>query len=403
MFDENNEVRWIGTEASRRTKSAIAVTLSFVILLGGMAVVGVKGYGAYMDWRQQDDYIGDGGTATQVIVREGVGWGTVADSLVGLDVIRDPGLFEREALKLAAGPVPGTWNILTHLPAKTAAKMMNDPDNKWIMKITMREGRRLSSLFETLIDDLDLNEDDVKRLGWTPEKIEAALAEIVADPKSIGLSKWAEQDWTGPFRGNVEIEDATKLEGFLFPDTYFFTPPIDTGVKSILARFAEEFNDVTGPKDLDIAAKAQALGYSAREIIIIASIIEAEVFIEADRPKVARVIYNRLKEDMPLQMDSVVNYGLNRSGKANLEEGNQDTETPWGVYNFSGLPLTPINSPSRSALMAAVNPAEGNWLYFVTINLDTGETLFADTYDEHVQQREIYRKWCRENPASCPD
>ena len=381
--------RWIVPEASRRAKSAIAVALSLIILVGGFGFVGYKGYAFYMDWRQQDDYIGDGDVPVEVVVNWGDGWARVGDALVALDVIKDPILFEREALRIADGPNVGTWSLFTHLPAKTAAEMLNDEDNRVIWRLTIREGLRLTDMIPLFIEELGISE----------EEMDEVIAGVLEDPTIIGLSPWAAKMGKNP--SEMPIPDLNKLDGFLFPDTYLLSPPIDTDALSVLTILADWFNDIT--KALDFEAKATALGLTPQQAVVVASIIEMEVFSEEYRPQVARVVLNRLKEGMPLQLDSTVNYGLNRSGHANLEAGNQDTDTPYNTYMHSGLPPTPIGNPGRAALQAAVNPVDGNWLYFVTINLVTGETKFSATWEEHLSWVSVYQQWCRDNPEECPE
>ncbi len=137
----------------------------------------------------------------------------------------------------------------------------------------------------------------------------------------------------------------------------------------------------------------------AERILTIASIIQREGRLE-DFPKVSRVIQNRLDIDMKLQMDSTAQYGYGSlhegvvsSSKEALEDDND-----WNTYVRTGLPATPIASPSDAAIKAAMQPADGPWLYFVTINLATGETLFTQTLAEHEQGIEKWREWCRANP-----
>lgn len=133
--------------------------------------------------------------------------------------------------------------------------------------------------------------------------------------------------------------------------------------------------------------------------------MEREVAFEEYMPQVARVIENRLTELTAetygyLQMDSTVLYGVGKTGgvptQADLEDDN-----PYNTYLYQGLPPTPIAVPSQAAIKAVVNPASGNWLYFVTVNLETGETLFAETLAEHNENVAIFSEYCTENPGIC--
>lgn len=369
---DRNEVSWISSENSRRAKSAVAVAMSFIILLSGLAFVSWTGYTTYMEWLEKDDYIGTGDQSIQVVVNANEGWATVADRLAGQEVIQDPSLFEKEALRIVDGPQPGTWNIKTRLPAKTAAEIMTDPKNLVTIKLTIPEGKRLSDVFKILID----------KLGLTQEEIDDALKTIMDDPGSIGVKF--------PVKGS--------LEGVLFPDTYLLYPPQDTDPTSVLTYMAGEFNSVL--KELKFEDRAKAIGVKPMDALIVASIIEAEVNHDEYRGMVAQAIYNRLKQDMNLEIDSTVNYGLDRTGEGlSLEE--LAIDTPYNTYMHAGLPPTPINLPSRASLEAAVNPIPSDNLFWVTIDLDSGETLFAETFEQHEENAKKLTKWCEENPGFC--
>jgi UPF0755 protein len=117
--------------------------------------------------------------------------------------------------------------------------------------------------------------------------------------------------------------------------------------------------------------------------------LEGEVIPE-DFAKVAAVVYNRLEAEMPLQFDSTVSYALGLD-ELELSKEQLETQSPYNTYQVKGLPPTPINSPGESALEAALAPAKGKWLYFVTVNPDTGETKFAKTYEKFLQLKAEYR------------
>jgi UPF0755 protein len=104
---------------------------------------------------------------------------------------------------------------------------------------------------------------------------------------------------------------------------------------------------------------------------------------------------------MALQVDTSVSYGLGLVGNVNPSQSELDTDTPYNTYLHHGLPPTPINSPGRAALNAALHPAEGDWLYWVTVDLNSGETRFAATYEEHLANVDLLRQWCRNNPEVC--
>jgi UPF0755 protein len=137
----------------------------------------------------------------------------------------------------------------------------------------------------------------------------------------------------------------------------------------------------------------------------IASLIQAEGR-GSDMPKVSRVIYNRL--DGPgdqegtngrLQIDATVNYALHRKGVVAVSEEDTHVDSPYNTYQNAGLPPGPINSPGDEAIKAALHPADGPWYYYVTVNLRTGETKFATTYQQFLQYRAEFHQYCETSDA----
>lgn len=165
-------------------------------------------------------------------------------------------------------------------------------------------------------------------------------------------------------------------EGYLFPATY----PLGekTTPESLLT-----FMVTTANKKFNgapIAAGAQRNAMNVYQAVTIASIVQAEAATKADMGKVARVVFNRLERGMPLQMDSTINYALNRS---TLSTSQADTRinSPYNSYQRMGLPPTPIANPGEEAMRVAINPPPGDWLYFVTVK--PGDTRFTASYEEH--------------------
>lgn len=168
-------------------------------------------------------------------------------------------------------------------------------------------------------------------------------------------------------------------EGYLYPGRY----PIGDHAtpQSLLTRMVGAANkEFSAP----IAAGAQRNTMNGYQAVTIASIVQAEADSRTDMPKIARVLLNRLEHGMPLQMDSTVNYALNRGNRAVSEE-DKKTDSPYNTYQRLGLPPTPIGSPGEEAMRAAVNPAPGDWLYFVTVK--PGDTRFTADFGEH--QRDV--------------
>ncbi|MBD9733276.1 endolytic transglycosylase MltG [Streptomyces sp. H28] len=165
-------------------------------------------------------------------------------------------------------------------------------------------------------------------------------------------------------------------EGYLFPATY----PLED--KATPEKLLSAMVDTANKKfnGAPVAAGAQRNAMNVYQAVTIASIVQAEAADPADMGKVARVIFNRLERGMPLQMDSTINYALNRSS---LSTTATDTkiDSPYNSYERMGLPPTPIDNPGEDAVRAAINPTPGDWLYFVTVK--PGDTRFTADFQEH--------------------
>lgn len=182
-------------------------------------------------------------------------------------------------------------------------------------------------------------------------------------------------------------------EGYLFPATY----PVTSGTTptSLLTYMVDTARQRFGADH--IAAGARRNRVSVHQAVTIASIVQAEAGTTADMGKVSRVIYNRLADGMPLQMDSMLNYALRRS---TLDTTADDTkiDSAYNSYEHKGLPPTPIGNPGEQAMKAALAPTPGRWLYFVTVA--PGDTRFTDSYAEHLRNVQVFNRNQQENSGS---
>ncbi|MDR0417566.1 MAG: endolytic transglycosylase MltG [Propionibacteriaceae bacterium] len=352
-----------------RIKSAVAGLISLAVLGGGTALIVFKGYEWYMNWRQSEDYIGDGGVEVVVTIPDGVSLTRIGDILQSKDVIRDSDTFIkviRDREKDSGEPVileSGWYKMRLRWPAAAALDRMLDPESRVEVMVTVAEGKRWVEIKPDLAADSGFSEHDY----------EVAAAQ----PGVIDLPDYA----------------GGQVEGYLFPDTYK-VPPSAPGV---LRQMAGQFKAVA--EELGLVGRAAEMGFEPGDIVKVASIIEAEVSRADDRPMAARAIYNRLAQGMRLQTDSTLIYGLGLTGYLGITQAELDDESnPYNLYQHDGLPPTPINNPGRAALEAALNPAEGDWLYWVTVDLESGETLFGATGEEHEANVELLRAWCAEHP-----
>ncbi|WP_371679968.1 endolytic transglycosylase MltG [Streptomyces sp. NBC_01276] len=206
--------------------------------------------------------------------------------------------------------------------------------------------------------------------GWRAPQVYAAIDRELRLP--LGATKKA----VATAALALPAEAKGNPEGYLFPATYPVTSK--STPTALLAYMVETANRNLATKAVADGGKAH--GMTPYQTATLASIIEAEAQTPADMGKVARVVHNRLAKSMPLQMDSTLNYALNRS---TLDTKLSDTriDHPFNTYERQGLPPTPIDSPGLRAMAAAVAPTPGDWLFFVTVK--PGDTRFSATYEEH--------------------
>ncbi|WP_409235384.1 endolytic transglycosylase MltG [Streptomyces sp. PA5.6] len=206
--------------------------------------------------------------------------------------------------------------------------------------------------------------------GWRAGQVYAAVDKALDVPAGTTKKALPKADLKLP-------KDADgNPEGYLFPATYPLSS--ESTPASVLSYMVNTANKKFGAGQVTAGADRNAL--NVYQSVTIASMIEAEAGSKEEMGKVARVIYNRLDRGMPLQMDSTINYALNRS---TLDTSERDTKinSPYNTYARMGLPPTPIGNPGEEAMRAAINPTPGDWLYFVTVK--PGDTRFTSDFQEH--------------------
>ncbi|MFC7304582.1 endolytic transglycosylase MltG [Streptomyces monticola] len=215
--------------------------------------------------------------------------------------------------------------------------------------------------------------------GWRSGQVYSAV------DKALGVPEGTAKKAAGTAGLKLPGESGGNPEGYFFPATY----PIggQSTPASVLSYMVDTANKKFGAGH--VAAGAGRNAVSVYQTVTIASIVQAEAETEQDMGKVARVVYNRLDRGMPLQMDSTINYALNRS---TLDTKNTDTKinSPYNTYEKTGLPPTPIANPGDDAMKAALNPTPGDWLYFVTVK--PGDTRFSADYEQHGRNVEEFNR-----------
>lgn len=366
--ERDGERNW--NETFRHARSAFAVILSLVVLIGGGLFAYNKIGDAVSGVFVAEDYPGPGEQDVQVEIPRGSTLDEIGSILKDADVIASTDAFRQASTEVpnASQLQAGTYTLKTKMPARDAIQSMLDAGVRDGKRFLIREGLRLSDQVRALSEQTGIPED----------QFNAALEK----PEAFGLPEYA----------------GGKAEGYLFPDTYEMSGnDPNNALSQMTANFKRKASEV------GLEEKAKELGYSPHEIVTVASIIEAEVRRPEDQAKVARVIYNRLESKEPLGMDSTVGYAVNKpsGGGVTTTDEERANPSPYNTYIHAGLPPGPINAPGLTALQAAVNPADGKWKYFVSVNMDTGETLFADTFSEHQQNVRKFQQWCQDNPGKC--
>jgi UPF0755 protein len=258
----------------------------------------------------------------------------------------------------------GFFTLRKQMSADAALGALVDKGNRVQSTVTIPEGSRVDQVVAAIAGNTEISKAD--------------LQAVIDDPKQLGLPDVAE--------GNPE--------GYFFPATYEVPP--GTTAAGLLKQMVDK--TVSVAQDLDIGTRAKALGYTGEEILTIASILEYEAKADEDYAKVARVLYNRLDDGMPLQLDSTVSYVSGRKGDVFTTEDERNAESAYNTYQNAGLPPGPIGSPGEKTIEAALNPAEGSWLYFVAVNLETGETVFSNTFAEHNRAVAKLQEYCKTAP-----
>ena len=305
-----------------------------------------------------EDYAGPGTGEVTVQVSPGDTAGDVADTLAAEDVVASRQAFFEVA---AADPrstslQPGFYSLRKQMSAAGALDALLDPASRVVGKVTVPEGLTVAQTLETLAKGTDI----------PLEQYQAAAKDVSA----LGLPDYAQG----------------QLEGFLFPATYDVEP--GTTPAQVLTVMVDRFEQAA--ETVGLVEGAQALGYSPYEIVIVASLIEREVKRDDEYGKVARVVYNRLEQGIPLGIDASVLYGVGKTAGGEVTAADLARDTPYENRRRTGLPPTPIASPGEATLKGALNPVDGDILYYVLASKD-GTTFFTADYQEFLDQRDKSR------------
>ena len=344
-----------------RTTLAVSLMISLFALLVIAAVIFVPRLLDAIRGETFEDYPGPGSGTVTVEILPGQTGGDIGQMLAEAGVVASRGAFF-EAFNdnpAATGIQPGAYDLRKEMRASEAVAALLNPANRAEFKLTVVEGLRASQIYERIASVTGLSLSDVESAA--------------RDAAAIGLP----------------AEAGGNPEGWLAAATY--TVRRDATAADVLSLLIAQTVTVLDERSVPAGSR--------QAVLIKASIVEKEVNQVEHYGRVARVIENRLLPGSPtagtLGMDSTLAYGLNKSG-LELTRAELASDHPYNTRVHAGLPPGPIGSPGMAAIDAVLSPPEGDWLYFVTVNPDTGETRFTASYDEHLANQELYRQWLAE-------
>lgn len=346
-------------EVPRKSKRSFAAGFIAILLIFGLVAGGLFAAGStiqeFLSRFQVEDYSGEPGPPTQLIILPGQSGEDVARSMVEADIIQSFDAIYRDMLNVNLVFFPGTYQFPTKLSGSAALALLMSGENRVTVSTTIPEGFTVAEVLERVQADLSISSEDMES---------AFDAQMERLPQGI-----------------------PTIEGFLFPATYTFDPnPTAADVVSTMVdRLEGEL------------AKYEISLLDSFEVLTLASIVQAEGMLQEDFYKISRVFANRLDKGIALQSDPTVKYRY-EGNLESFQEGLKDTDSLFNTYAHPGLPIGPISNPGSLAIEATLRPATGNWLYFVSINLNTGETVFSETLAEHEKAADLYRQWLRDNP-----
>ncbi|MCH1883076.1 endolytic transglycosylase MltG [Agrococcus sp. ARC_14] len=351
----------VQAERKRRGRRRLIGWGIALVVLIGLGIAAAWGIGQLQErFAAAEDYPGPGTGEVVVQVQSGENGYDVAATLVEEDVIASAEAFTDI---LVADPTiqlhPGAYRVQQQMSAQGALDAILDPANKVELRVTVPEGYTLPQVFERLERDLGIPQ--------------AEFLQLAGDPSQFDVP-----------------DGALTIEGWLFPATYTFDDgaTAQSVLETMIARQHQALEQHgVAPED-------------AQRVLTFAALVQREARFADDFGRVAQVFQNRLDINMPLQSDATVAYGTgNLHVVTTTADERADASNPYNTYQHTGLPVGPIGAPGDQAIQAVLSPTDGPWLYFVTINPETGETVFSETYAEHQVAVQEFQQFLRDNPG----
>lgn len=351
--------RRIKKRMSTGTLLLIVILLCALIILGNFAisfVASIDDGGINTIKRSKKDY-----TEISVVIEEGSGVRDIAKTLKNADVIDSELAFLIKCKKdnIGAKFNHGDYLFNNQMSFEEIVASLEEP-NKKVEQIvfTINEGMTQKEIADKL------------------EKENIVKAKDFMDACNNGSFDY-------DFVKDIKRTD-NRLEGYLFPDTYYFNLEVDCDeiINKLLARFDEVYTD-------SFKAQAQSKGLTTDQVVTMASLIEKEIKYPTERATAASVIYNRLEKGMKLQLDSTVLYALGQNKDRVLEKDTQ-VKSDYNTYYIDGLPVGPISNPGEECIKAVLYPNNTDYLYYVVQDDTTGQHFFTADYNEFLKAKEKY-------------
>jgi len=311
------------------------------------------------------DYTGSGnGQKATVVIQSGDIGSNVAKELQKAGVTKTYEATYKILLKTNQSFEPGSYTLQKQMSAEAALAALKDPKNRVVNTAVIREGITAEQAY--------------KQLSVATGRPVSEFEEAAKNPTALGVPA-----------------GFPSIEGFLFPATYQFDPGTTAqgALQKLVATMQQHLQADGVPAGDDL------------KVLTMASIVQREAGSVPDMGKVARVFQNRLDKGMLLQSDATVSYGTGRTDHVTTTGAERaDKSNKYNTYANPGLPIGPIALPGDDAIKAAMNPTPGPWIYFVAVNLKTGETVFSTTQAEHDAAVKQWQAWCKqssENMAYC--
>lgn len=347
----------------RRRRRSVVLALSLVLVVGAGWYVAQHLPEFSFGGESASDYEGPGTGSVEVTVAKGDTGQAIGQTLQEAGVVKSVKAFTAAYSKnpSASKIQPGVFALRKEMKASDAVSLLASGSTRVENTVTIPEGFTVAQVVARVAERSDISKAD--------------LEQAMKDTKATGLP----------------AEAGKSYEGWLFPATYEIDP--GTTATSLLAQMVAKTVSVLDANDVPRSER--------EDLLTKASIAQKEAG-KADYGKVVRVIDNRLAPGSPtggrLEMDTILAYGLGKTQLEFTKAELADASSPYNSRLHAGLPPTPISNPGEEVIKAAIDPPHGDWIYFVTVDPDTGETLFTSDYQEFLKGREQFKAWLAANP-----